>query len=169
MRKTTKAIIMTILMMVTIFYTCFSVTAGMTSKKIIKTTDEGLGNIEGTVNQWGDGPLENAYVYVAGGHISLQEFNISVVLNQDQTNATGHYFIRDLPEGKYTLLVLRNGFGKQDKWVPALRHTTVYAGETTVENFNLKKLGRSRSNIIFENFPQIYKILIYRLFSKITI
>ena len=169
MRKTTKTILMTLIMITAIFHTCFSVTAGVTSKKIIKTTDDGLGSIKGVVKEWGDGPLENAYVYVAGGHISLKEFNTSVVLDQDQTNATGHYFIGDLPEGKYTILVLRNGFGKQDKWVPALRHTTVYAGETTVENFNLKKLARNRLNIIFENFPQIYKILLHRFISKITI
>jgi len=155
------------MMIATTFYVCFSANAEMTSKKFITIMNEGSGNLEGTVTEWGDGPLEDAYVYIAGGHISLKEFDVSAVLTQDQTNASGHYFIGELPEGKYTILVLRNGFGKQDKWAPSLRHTTIYPGETTIENFNLKRLGRSRISNILQEFPQIYKILFKRVISKI--
>jgi len=158
----TTVLIVLILIMTGI---CISVSAEKLSKINIEVTEEGLGSLEGTVNEWGGDPLEDAYVYIAGGHISLQDFDVSVVLDQNQTNVDGHYFIDDIPEGKYTVLVLRNGFGKQDKWVPAIRHTTVSSENTTTENFNLRKLGRTRSNVVFQSLPQIYTALLKRMLS----
>jgi len=167
MKKTLKTILATSILIGTIFTACVSVNARISTVKEVKTTDEGHGNIDGIILEWGGGPLEDAYIYIAGGHISLEDFDISVVLTQNQTDTQGYYYIEDLPEGKYTILVLRNGFGKQDKWIPALRHTTVYPGETTTENFNLQKRGRSRLDIIQNYFPQIYQILLQRFNLKI--
>jgi hypothetical protein len=166
MKKTIKTILVALLFIGTIFAACISANANVFTLKKIKTTNEGYGNINGTVYEWGGGPLENAYVYIAGGHISLADFDISVVLSQNQTNIQGYYCIEDIPDGKYTILVLRNGFGKQDKWIPALRHTTVYPGETTTENFNLQRRGRSRLDIIQNHFPQIYEIFLQKFILK---
>lgn len=138
-------------MLATVFGACFSVSAAV-HPYIIKskpvdvnmgsgTTQSGTGTLTGTVIRWGGEPrepLKDAYVYIAGGHISREEFDIFIVAKQDVTDEEGRYSFSGLPEGKYTILVLRNGTGSiTEGWLPGFRHTSVRPGETTIENFEL--------------------------------
>jgi len=120
------------------------------------------GVIEGIVKNWWSGePLEDAYVYIAGGHFNLSEFDISLVLTKEQTNAEGKYQAVNVPSGRYIILVLRNGSGSfKDGWFPALRYTSVNPGETTVENFELISLNRSTTVKMFSRVPEFH--LFYR-------
>ena len=161
MKRTIISILITTILLGVVVLTTFSATASVINTKNKTILDEGLGSLDGIVKKWGNGPLDEAHVYIAGGHISLAEFDISVVINQNLTDVDGYYFIDEIPEGKYTILVMRNGFGGGGKWVPVTRHTTVYAGETTTENFNLKQLGRSTI------LTRILNLNIFNIFSKI--
>jgi hypothetical protein len=162
MKKTKISIIIVLILIGAVFLNTLSATASLVNTKNKTTLTDGLGSLDGIVKKWGNGPLEEAHVYIAGGHISLAEFDISVVLNQNLTDVQGYYFIDEIPEGKYTILVLRHGFGGGgDKWVPALRHTTVYSGQTTTEDFNLKPLGR---NLIL---TKLFNLDIFKLLSQI--
>ena len=144
--KKAMTLIIACLMLATVFGACFSVSAAVNPYIKSKpaegnrgsgTTQSGIETLKGTVKRWGGEPLKDAYVYIVGGHISIEDFDLSIVIAQDVTDAQGTY-IFSLPEGKYTMLVLRNGFGSiKDKWLPGFRLTTISSGEITTENFNL--------------------------------
>jgi len=127
----------------------------------------GVGVIEGIVKNWGSGePLEDAYVYIVGGHFNLSEFDIALVATKEQTNAEGKYQAVDVPSGLYIILVLRNGSGSlSDGWFPALRYTSVNPGETTVENFELISLSRSTSVKMFSRVPEFHLFYVDKLIS----
>jgi len=121
--------------------------------------------IEGIVKNWFSGePLEDAYVYIAGGHINLSEFDIAVLVTKEKTDAEGKYHSIDVPAGRYIILVLRNGSGSiNDGWLPALRYTSVRPGETIVENFELISFSRSTSVKMFSRIPQFFQFFVYKL------
>jgi hypothetical protein len=172
MKKSFLAMLMAILMLAIVFGTCFTVEASNDYNKNVKSIENNIetpaaGVIAGIVkNWWGGQPLEDAYVYIAGGYINLSEFDISVLVAKEQTDAEGKYRVIDVPAGRYTILVLRNGSGSlSDGWLPALRSTNVRPGETTVENFELISLSRNKPVKMFLRVPQLYLFFVYRLIS----
>jgi len=165
MTKLFLAVLITTIIIATAFVTCFTVEAANNYNKNVKSIENNFeiptpaaGVIEGIVKNWWSGePLEDAYVYIVGGHLNLSEFDISVVVTKEQTNAEGKYQAIDVPSGRYIILVLRNGSGSiGDGWLPALRYTSVCPGETTVENFELISLRRSTSVKMFSRIPQFH-------------
>ena len=165
--------LMAILMLAIVFSTCFTVEATNNFNMKVKSIKNNIetpqtGVIEGTVIRRGGArePLEDAYVYIAGGHINLSEFDISVVFTKEQTDAEGKYRVIDVPAGQYTILVLRNGTGSiTDKWFPGFRYTSVRPGETTIENFELISLSRNKSAKMFLRVPRFHLFFVYRLIS----
>lgn len=171
-KKSFLAMLMAILMLAIVFSTCFTVEATNNNNMKVKSIKNNIetqaaGAIEGIVkNWWGGQPLEDADVYIAGGHINLSEFDISVVFTKEQTDAEGKYSAIGVPVGIYTILVLRNGTGSiTDGWLPALRYTSVRPGETTVENFELISLSRNKSVKMFLRVPRFHLFFVYRLIS----
>jgi len=172
MKKSFLAMLMAILMLAIVLGTCFTVEASNNYNKNVKSIENNIeipaaGVIEGIVkNWWGGEFLDDASVFIVGGHINLSEFDVSVVVAKEQTDAEGKYQAIDVPAGHYTILVLRNGSGSiSDGWLPALRYTSVRPGETTVENFELISLSRSKSVKMFSRVPQLHLFFIYKLIS----
>ena len=162
MRKTT---LVATIVMASILFTSYSASATIISRNNkVAGLDEGVGNLKGFVNKW-DGdifPVEGAHVYIAGGHINITEFNISVALKEAITDAEGNYRIDSIPTGNYSVLVTRYGLGdpRSEKWIPVFRHTSIYEGQTTTENFLLKRLGRSRPLIKLYSIPCFQGLLL---------
>ena len=143
-----KIAIIASILVATVIFASFSTTAKIVTRNDSSILDEGTGRLKGFVAKFDMDfiPLEGAHVYIAGGHINLTDFNLSVALKETTTDSTGNYSIYELPAGEYTILVLRYGFGdnRSDKWVPGFRHTIIFNDKTTTENFALRPLARSR-------------------------
>lgn len=164
--------ILVIALITTIFLVAsFSVSANIIKRENKVVVQQGIGTLKGFVSKFEDGTprIEGAHVYIAGGHISIKEFNISAVLKEGITDAGGNYIIEDIPEGEYTILVLRYGFNSSqpDKWIPAIRDTAIFSGKTTEENFLLRPLSRSSILVKLFSMPSFQGLFLFRLLSII--
>jgi len=148
--KSIKIILTLFIFILVIFIISFPANAYNLLTEKNEPTPRIYGNIEGFVFDPNGIPLENAHVYIAGGHVSLAHFGNELIVSQTKTNRNGYYYIERIPTGIYTIFVFRNEFDKEDNWKPALRFTEVDAFETTIEIFYLQKHGRSRSKLIFQ-------------------
>jgi len=145
MKKTKYTILITILVISTLLGTCVS---GSTIKLLNNSGNTSLlaGTIQGTVKSLrNEEKLAGAYVYLFGGHVRIEDFDIRLVLDSDTTTANGEYIFNDVPEGKFTIIAFRNAFGEdQGKFLPSIRFVTMETDETLIENFYLISLASHR-------------------------
>jgi hypothetical protein len=129
------------------------------------------GTIQGTVKSLRtEERLAGAYIYLLGGYVNLEDFDIRLVLDSETTTANGEYIFNDVPEGRFTIIVFRNAFGEdQGKFLPSIQFVTMEPGETIVQNFYLISLTSHRLvNILPETNIMIrLQALFYTFFSHL--
>ena len=151
MKKTILATLVAGLMLATVFSVCISAGA---------TAADPVGQLEGTV-YWLKiipplaTPLENAVVYIAGGHIEVQwdpfHVDFSLLIDHTITDENGDYAFENVPTGLYTVIVIGpNAEGEpvfinmqggifNSSFIPSGGFTQVFQDETTTEDYYLLK------------------------------
>ena len=171
MKRTILATLVAGLMLATVFSACIS--AGATAADPVE-------RLEGTVS-WlkiippSATPLENAVVYIAGGHIDVQwdpfHVDLDLLINHTITDENGDYAFEDVAIGLYTVIVIGpNAEGEpvfinmqggilNSSFIPNGGFTQVFEDETTTEDYYLLKrpFKQAQAQVQMSQFQMLLK------------